>query len=80
MCVLTYTLRLSCLLKVAVMAVAYCPATIIAPLPSTELQMAKLRMLEARKALDDYELTQGFESPVELQSLEKEFSRSPKRT
>jgi hypothetical protein len=42
----------------------------------SDLDFAKLRMLEARKALDDYEEIHGYGGSREHQRLENEFSKS----
>jgi len=42
----------------------------------TDLDLAKLHMLEARRALDEYEGTHGYGGSVEHQRLEKEFSKA----
>lgn len=46
------------------------------PLFPTDLELAKLRMLEARKALDDYEAIHAFGGSVEHQKLEREFAKA----
>jgi hypothetical protein len=40
------------------------------------LELAKLNMLEARKALDEYEVTHGYGGSPEHQRLEREFSKA----
>lgn len=42
----------------------------------TDLDLAKLHMLEARRALDEFEATHGYGGSVEHQRLEKEFSKA----
>ena len=45
------------------------------PFPS-DLELAKLNLLEARKALDEYEVTHGYGGSPEHQRLEREFSKA----
>ncbi len=49
-----------------------------APFPE-DVDLAVLNMLEARKALDEYELSHGFDESVEYRKLEKEFSEAAER-
>ena len=41
-----------------------------------DIECARLNMLEARKALDEYEVTYGYGRSPELQRLEREFSKA----
>jgi len=43
---------------------------------TSDLELAKLKMLEARKALDEYEVTHGDGGSPEHQGLEREFSKA----
>ena len=45
------------------------------PFPS-DSELAKLSLLEARKALDEYEVTHGYSGSPEHQRLEREFSKA----
>jgi len=46
------------------------------PTSLDDLELAKLRMLEARKALDEYEETHGYGWSLEHQRLAREFSKA----
>jgi hypothetical protein len=41
-----------------------------------DFELAKLNLLEARKTLDEYELTHGYGGSPEHQKLESEFSNA----
>ncbi len=49
------------------------------PLSLIDRTLAKLRRVEARKALDGCEAIHGSEGSIELQRLEREFSRATER-
>jgi len=56
--------------------VAYSRPPMSSPPRPSDLELAKLNMLEARKALDEYEVTYGYGRSPELQRLEREFSKA----
>ena len=56
--------------------VAYNRAAMSSPPFPSDLELAKLNLLEARKALDKYEVTHGDDGSPEHQRLEREFSKA----
>jgi len=56
--------------------VAYNPAAMSSPPFPSDSELAKLNMLEARKALDEYEVTHGCGGSPEHKRLEREFSKA----